>query len=126
MLNHTPFLCINEIESMASICFRAFEDINYRVRCSVAKLLGTLVAMTQLSSSQTLFNKNNHKNISSSLSDGGDDNCSGNGGTGEIIKGNSTLVNREVRVGATHAYVIFVQILGGTWLERNTNIMYWN
>ncbi|KAF7993634.1 hypothetical protein HCN44_010229 [Aphidius gifuensis] len=84
MLNHTPFLCINEIESMASICFRAFEDINYRVRCSVAKLLGTLVAMTQLSSSQTLFNKNNHKNISSSLSDGGDDNCGGNGVPSQI------------------------------------------
>ncbi|PNF23582.1 hypothetical protein B7P43_G04947, partial [Cryptotermes secundus] len=39
-------------------------------------------------------------------------------GTGEMIKGSSG-VNREVRVGVTHAYVIFVQILGGVWLERN-------
>jgi hypothetical protein len=39
-------------------------------------------------------------------------------GTGEIIKGSSS-VNREVRVGVTHAYVIFVQILGSVWLERN-------
>lgn len=63
-------------------------------------------------------------------------------GTGEIIKG-SSAVNREVRVGVTHvrayrfypnyfrcrnlctlyrqAYVIFIQLLGVNWLERNTN-----
>jgi len=39
-------------------------------------------------------------------------------GTGEMIKGSSG-VNREVRVGVTHAYVVFVQILGSSWLERN-------
>lgn len=39
-------------------------------------------------------------------------------GTGEMIKGSSG-VNREVRVGVTHAYVVFVREMGGTWLERN-------
>ncbi|KAF7987216.1 hypothetical protein HCN44_010855 [Aphidius gifuensis] len=55
IFNHAPFLYTNEIES-------------------------ALVAITQLSICQTLFNKNNHKNISSSLSDGGggDDTCGGN------------------------------------------------
>jgi hypothetical protein len=49
MLHHAPFLYTTEIESVATLCFRAFEGSNYEVRCSVAKLLGTLVAMTQLS-----------------------------------------------------------------------------
>lgn len=48
MLNHAPFLYTTEIESVATLCFRAFEGSNYEVRCAVAKLLGTLVAMTQL------------------------------------------------------------------------------
>ena len=65
-------------------------------------------------------------------------------GTGEIIKG-SSAINRDVRVGVTHvsvfiahtdevekfnilyiafllqAYVIFIQIQGVSWLERNMN-----
>ena len=48
MLNHAPFLYTTEIESVATLCFRAFEGSNYEVRCSVAKLLGALVAMTQI------------------------------------------------------------------------------
>jgi hypothetical protein len=32
-------------------------------------------------------------------------------------------VNREVRVGVTHAYVVFVQILGNVWLERNVTTL---
>lgn len=48
MLNHSPFLYTTEIESVATLCFRAFEGSNYEVRCSVAKLLGALVAMTQI------------------------------------------------------------------------------
>ena len=53
MLNHAPFLYISEIESVATLCFRAFEGSNYEVRCSVAKLLGTLAAMTQIPSSKS-------------------------------------------------------------------------
>lgn len=37
---------------------------------------------------------------------------------GEIIKSGSG-VNREVRVCVTQAYVVFVQNMGGVWLERN-------
>lgn len=48
MLNHASFLYTTEIESVATLCFRAFEGSNYEVRCAIAKLLGTLVAMTQL------------------------------------------------------------------------------
>ena len=48
MLNYAPFLYTTELESLATLCFRAFDGSNYEVRCSIAKLLGTLVAMTQL------------------------------------------------------------------------------
>ncbi|XP_034942648.1 HEAT repeat-containing protein 5B isoform X2 [Chelonus insularis] len=131
MLNHAPFLYTTEIESMATLCFRAFEGSNYEVRCSVAKLLGTLCAMTQLpapkSKNPTIAQTKSIKSISleevlnmlmSGFLRGG---VSFLKGTGEIIKGSSG-VNKEVRVGVTHAYVIFVQILGGTWLERNIGV----
>ncbi|XP_014481449.1 PREDICTED: HEAT repeat-containing protein 5B isoform X3 [Dinoponera quadriceps] len=128
MLNHAPFLYTTEIESVATLCFRAFEGSNYEVRCSVAKLLGTLVAMTQLPSPKiknlTVAHNKGAKQTSleevlnilmSGFLRGGVGFLKG---TGEIIKGSSG-VNREVRVGVTHAYVVFVQMLGGTWLERN-------
>ncbi|KAJ8688360.1 hypothetical protein QAD02_024155 [Eretmocerus hayati] len=128
MLHHAPFLYTTEIESVATLCFRAFEGSNYEVRCSVAKLLGTLAAMTQLPPPKgqnipSIQNKN-IKQISleevlnilmSGFLRGGVGFLKG---TGEIIKGSSS-VNREVRVGVTHAYVVFVQILGSLWLERN-------
>lgn len=47
MLNHAPFLHTTELESLAPLCFRAFDGSNYEVRCSVAKLLGALLATTQ-------------------------------------------------------------------------------
>ncbi|XP_043289102.1 HEAT repeat-containing protein 5B isoform X2 [Venturia canescens] len=128
MLNHAPFLYTTEIESVATLCFRAFEGSNYEVRCSVAKLLGTLVAMTQLPAPKgknpTVSQGKTVKPISleevlnilmSGFLRGGVGFLKG---TGEIIKGSSG-VNREVRVGVTHAYVVFVQMLGGAWLERN-------
>jgi hypothetical protein len=49
MLNHAPFLYTTELESLATLCFRAFDGSNYEVRCSVAKLLGALIATTQTS-----------------------------------------------------------------------------
>ncbi|KMQ92675.1 heat repeat-containing protein 5b [Lasius niger] len=128
MLNHAPFLYTTEIESVATLCFRAFEGSNYEVRCSVAKLLGTLVAMTQLPSPKmknptVTHNKGVRQTsleevlniLMSGFLRGGVGFLKG---TGEIIKGSSSI-NREVRVGVTHAYVVFVQMLGGTWLERN-------
>ncbi|XP_076643444.1 HEAT repeat-containing protein 5B isoform X1 [Halictus rubicundus] len=132
MLNHAPFLYTTEIESVATLCFRAFEGSNYEVRCAVAKLLGSLVAMTQLSTPKgknpSVTQNKNYKQISldevlnilmAGFLRGGVGFLKG---TGEIIKGNSSI-NREVRVGVTHAYVVFVQMLGGSWLERNVGAL---
>ncbi|CAH0385852.1 unnamed protein product [Bemisia tabaci] len=125
MLKHAPFMYTVELENLTSLCFRAFDGSSYEVRCNVAKLLGTLIATTQLPNNNQSSSQN--KNVkATSLDDALNLLMSGflRGGTGflkgtgEIIKGSST-VNREVRVGVTHAYVSFVQTLGSTWLERN-------
>ena len=42
-----PQLFTSELDSTASLCFRALDGSNYDVRCDVAKLLGTLLATTQ-------------------------------------------------------------------------------
>lgn len=127
MLNHAPFLYTTELESLATLCFRAFDGSNYEVRCTVAKLLGALIAMTQQQPQNQTKLISQTKGIKlASLDEALNILMSGflRGGvgflkgTGEIIKGTSG-VNREVRVGVTHSYVIFVQTLGSVWLERN-------
>lgn len=133
MLNHAPFLYTTELENVATLCFRAFDGSNYEVRCAVAKLLGSLIAFTQkqqqtgtkgvIVQSQSAANKSlrsitldeSFGVLMSGFLRGG---VSFLKGTGEMIKGTSG-VNREVRVGVTHSYVVFVQEMGGAWLEHN-------
>ncbi|GLH08860.1 HEAT repeat-containing protein 5B [Gryllus bimaculatus] len=130
MLNHATFLYTTELESLATLCFRAFEGSNYEVRCAVAKLLGNLIAATQLNckGNNTAAQVKGSKSISleeafgilmSGFLRGGIGFLKG---TGEIIKGSSS-VSKEVRVGVTHAYVVFVQTMGGAWLERNLAVV---
>uniref|UniRef100_A0A182NMS5 HEAT repeat-containing protein 5A n=1 Tax=Anopheles dirus TaxID=7168 RepID=A0A182NMS5_9DIPT len=131
MTKHAPFLYTTELESLASLCFRAFDSCNYEVRCAVAKLLGTLIACTQNGSLRNFSSMTASASSTKSLRPVSLEEALGvlmSGflrggvsflkGTGEIIKGSSG-VNREVRVGVTHAYVVFVQTMGGLWLERN-------
>ena len=46
---------------------------------------------------------------------------SGGSGSG-LIKG-GTPITQEVRVGVTHCYVIMVQTLGSSWLEKNLSLL---
>lgn len=134
MMNHAPFLYTTELENMAALCFRAFDGSNYEVRCAVANLLGSLIAFTQQQQHQCLPKgvvaaKAQATIRQTTLDEAfgllmlgflrGGGGASFLKGTGEMIKGSSS-VNREVRVGVTHAYVIFSRISGGTWLERNS------
>ncbi|XP_044741309.1 HEAT repeat-containing protein 5B isoform X2 [Chrysoperla carnea] len=127
LLNHATFLHTTELESLATLCFRAFDGSNYEARLAIAKFLGALIAATQQKQKQQFTTAPQAKGIKvvsldealgvlmSGFLRGGSGFLKG---TGEIIKG-SGGINREVRLGVTHAYVIFVQILGGPWLERN-------
>lgn len=126
LLKHAPFLYTTELENLATLCFRAFDNSNYETRCAVAKLLGTLIATTQNQKNdpKTAQSLKGVKLVSleealgilmSGFLRGGAGFLKG---TGEIIKGSSG-VNREVRVGVTYAYVTFCQLLGSIWLEQN-------
>ncbi|VVC28110.1 Armadillo-type fold,Armadillo-like helical [Cinara cedri] len=129
MIKHSSFLYTSDLENVATLCFRSFENANYEVRCSVAKLLGFLIASTQIQNKE-------HHTIQTSKST----KCvtledaltilmngflrGGTGflkGTGEIIKG-TTGSHREVRVGVTYTYVEFVHSLEVTWLEKNLSV----
>ncbi|XP_022214446.2 HEAT repeat-containing protein 5B isoform X2 [Drosophila obscura] len=139
MIYSAPFLYQTELESLGTLCFRAFDGSNYEVRCAVAQLLGTLLAYTQQLAEAAQNKKANQAVVlqagkgatqrlvsldealgilMSGFLRGG---ASFLKGTGEIIKGSSG-VNREVRVGVTHAYVVFVQFMGSVWLERQLSV----
>ncbi|CAH0402325.1 unnamed protein product [Chilo suppressalis] len=124
-----------DLDALAAACLRAAHPSDYALRCAIAELLGSLIAQTQAGEDPNLNSKlkagaqsvqqkkDPPKNVVSldealNLLMG----AFLRGGTsflkGEIIKSGSG-VNREVRVCVTHAYVIFVQNMGGVWLERN-------
>ncbi|MCL4124784.1 UNVERIFIED_CONTAM: hypothetical protein GTU68_043849 [Idotea baltica] len=134
LISYAPFLYTSEAETLSQVCYRAFDNANYDVRCSVAKFLGTLLATTQNPPKEVL-------RASSGTSKGGPvklpsleealnvlltgflrGGSSFLKGTGEMIKGSSS-VSREVRVGITQAYVVFVQELGSVWLERHLSVL---
>ncbi|CAD0204760.1 unnamed protein product [Chrysodeixis includens] len=124
-----------DLDAIAAACLRAAHPSDYILRCAIAELLGALIAITQAGEVTNLNSKmkggaqsvqqkkDPPKNVVSldealNLLMG----AFLRGGTsflkGEIIKSGSG-VNREVRVSVTHAYVVFVQNMGGVWLERN-------
>lgn len=113
MVNHAPFLYTTELESVATLCFRAFDGSNYEVRCAVANLLGNLIACTQKPAKPGPPQQAGKSLRPTSLDEAFGILMSGflRGGvsflkgTGEMIKGSSG-VNREVRVGVTHVIII--------------------
>ncbi|TSW08333.1 HEAT repeat-containing protein 5A [Bagarius yarrelli] len=123
------FLWSTELENMASLCFRAFDDSNDDVCVIVSKLLGTLLAsalgpmqavaprpgvkrrcleeLTQLLFSGFLQHGAGFLRVS-----------------GDMLKG-ITSVNENLRVGITQACVVFISTLGGAWLEAHfSNLLY--
>ncbi|XP_061693976.1 HEAT repeat-containing protein 5B [Syngnathoides biaculeatus] len=121
--NEAVFMWTTELENMATVCFKALEGSNYGVRVAVAKHLGTIMA-TALMPKQAAVMRQNVKR--STLEEVLELMATGflRGGSGflksggEMLKGGGS-VSREVRVGITQAYVVFVTTLGGQWLERN-------
>ena len=47
MSEFAQFLVSTELESVATMCFRAFDGANYETRKAIAKCLGSLLATTQ-------------------------------------------------------------------------------
>ncbi|KAM6997779.1 LOW QUALITY PROTEIN: HEAT repeat-containing protein 5B [Tautogolabrus adspersus] len=121
--NEAVFMWTTELENVATLCFKALEGSNYGVRVAVAKLLGTVMA-TALMPKQAAVMRQNVKRatldevlelLATGFLRGGSGFLKSGG---EMLKGGGS-VSREVRVGVTQAYVVFVTTLGGQWLERN-------
>uniref|UniRef100_A0A8D2L7S9 HEAT repeat-containing protein 5A n=1 Tax=Varanus komodoensis TaxID=61221 RepID=A0A8D2L7S9_VARKO len=116
------FMWTTDLDSVVTLCFKSFEGSNYDVRMAVSKLLGYVLAST-VTSKQTSARQNVRKtSFEEALELLGTGFLRGSSGflrtSGDILKGTSS-VNRDVRVGVTQAYVAFITILGGQWLERN-------
>ncbi|GFO34553.1 heat repeat-containing protein 5b, partial [Plakobranchus ocellatus] len=123
LVNEAPFMSTTELETVASICFRALEGSNYDARCTIAKLLGNLMAAAQ--SPKQPYSKTKPARLEDVLNILASGFLKGTLGgflktssAGEMIKGTNP-VNREIRVGITHAYVELIKCMGGLWLERN-------
>uniref|UniRef100_A0A6Q2X5A9 HEAT repeat-containing protein 5B n=1 Tax=Esox lucius TaxID=8010 RepID=A0A6Q2X5A9_ESOLU len=121
--NEAVFMWTTELENVATLCFKALEGSNYGVRVAVSKLLGTVMA-TALIPKQAAVMRQNVKRatleevlelMATGFLRGGSGFLKSGG---EMLKGGGS-VSREVRVGVTQAYVVFVTTLGGQWLERN-------
>ncbi|XP_048732913.2 HEAT repeat-containing protein 5B-like isoform X6 [Ostrea edulis] len=113
LVYEAPFMYTSELETVCSLCFRALDGSNYDVRCAVAKLLGNLMSTTQSPKavSTAKWKQPKLEDVLNLLSVG-------------FLKGGigSGNINREIRVGVTHAYIEFVKSMGGLWLERNISV----
>ncbi|XP_005377014.1 PREDICTED: HEAT repeat-containing protein 5A isoform X3 [Chinchilla lanigera] len=123
--NEAIFMWSSDLDSVATLCFKSFEGSNYDVRISVSKLLGTLLAKAIIfkhlgtAASRHSIRKVSLEEVLELLGTGF---LRGSSGflraSGDMLKGTSS-VSRDVRVGVTQAYVVFVSTLGGAWLEKN-------
>uniref|UniRef100_A0A8B9Q339 HEAT repeat-containing protein 5A n=1 Tax=Apteryx owenii TaxID=8824 RepID=A0A8B9Q339_APTOW len=126
--NEAVFMWSTDLDSVVTLCFKSFEGSNYDVRLAVSKLLGTVLARAIYSSKCIhLFLASTRQNFHRiSLEEAMEllgtgflrGSCGFLRASGDMLKGTSS-VSRDVRVGVTQAYVVFVSTLGGQWLERN-------
>ncbi|NXQ24333.1 HTR5A protein, partial [Alaudala cheleensis] len=122
--NEAVFMWSTDLDSVVTLCFKSFEGSNYDVRLAVSKLLGTILARALTSKQKTVPSKHNFRRVS--LEDVMEllgtgflrGSCGFLRASGDMLKGTSS-VSRDVRVGVTQAYVVFVSTLGAQWLERN-------
>lgn len=126
LVNEASFMSTSELETVASICFRALDGSNYDARCTIAKLLGNLMATAQSPKQPNSKVKPARlEDVLNILASGFLKGTLGGflktSSAGEMIKG-SNPVNREIRVGITHAYVELIKCMGGLWLERNISV----
>ncbi|XP_066464660.1 HEAT repeat-containing protein 5A isoform X2 [Eleutherodactylus coqui] len=119
--NEASFMSGSDLESLVSLCFKAFEGSSYDVRLGVSRLLGKVLARAVhgTSPSRQSTRRLSLEDALSLLSTGF---LRGNSGFlrggGDMLRGSSSST-RHVRLGATQAYIIFISTLGGHWLSRN-------
>lgn len=127
LIHHATFLVTSEVESVFSICFRAFEGSNYDVRCSVSEVLATLFNLSQSPSIPQVKNQR-HVSIEellSLLSAGFKKGGIGflkSSSASDMIKG-ASIVNREIRLGVTYVYGSLIHHMGTVWIEKHVSLL---
>ncbi|XP_069806227.1 HEAT repeat-containing protein 5A isoform X2 [Dendropsophus ebraccatus] len=123
--NEASFMSGSDLESLVSLCFKAFEGSSYDVRLGVSRLLGKVLARAVQGTSPTR-QSTRRPSLEDALSLLSTGFLRGNSGFlrggGDMLAGNSSTT-RHVRLGATQAYVIFISTLGGHWLSRNVPVL---
>lgn len=122
--SEATFMWSTDLDSVVTLCFKAFESSNYEVQIAVSKLLGTVLVSAVTSKQSTASSRQTIRKISfeEALELLGTGFLRGSSGFlrtgGDLLKGTSS-VSWDVRVGITQAYVVFISTLGGQWLERH-------
>ena len=111
MAQHSTFLYTSEFDSFCNSCLRSLDGSTYNVRCSVARLLGTLLSLTQRPLARNLRGKLKLPSLDEAL--GILSNGFIRGGSGFLKAGGPDLLksgtaSRECRVGVT-------QVRRGGW-----------
>ena len=124
MTQHATFLYTNEFDSFSNSCLRALDGSNYNVRCSVAKLLGSILSHTQKPLPHNMKGKLKLPSLDEALgilSNGFVRGGSGflKAGGSDLLKGNAA--SKECRVGVTQ--VSRVKGMGQTHLS---DTIWWN
>uniref|UniRef100_A0A1I8EY56 HEAT repeat-containing protein 5B n=1 Tax=Wuchereria bancrofti TaxID=6293 RepID=A0A1I8EY56_WUCBA len=125
-----PFLYMNEVENVCTLCFKALESSNYEVRHAVAQLFAALLCTAMNPPRRYMSipgSKNQHS--ASSLKVLTIEDCFGmlshgflRGGIGGFLKTGAVAVTggqKEIRIGVALAYVALLRELGPLWLEKN-------
>eukprot|EP00118_Oscarella_pearsei_P004846 m.21368 g.21368 ORF g.21368 m.21368 type:complete len:1962 (+) comp28164_c0_seq1:139-6024(+) len=112
------FVYTSDLDTITGSCLKSLDGSNYDVRCSVALLLGNLLAKSQRPE-KAIQSKGKIKwpsidEVLALLSNGFIK------GSGELLR---TSVSQEVRVGITQAYSVFLSEAGGKWVEKNLAVL---
>ncbi|VDD83197.1 unnamed protein product [Mesocestoides corti] len=140
-----PSFYTNDLNAMMSMCVKGLDGSNHAVRIEIAKLLGRILAKTQLDLPVVGGNANSVTAVSSAS--GSSNQSSAQRGksvnlddvlallssaflrgpgrfhkgatASDMLKG-TNIVSREVRAGISYAYVEFFSNMGSDWLVANS------
>ncbi|KAM3182322.1 hypothetical protein ACTXT7_012622 [Hymenolepis weldensis] len=137
--NHVHFF-IGDLDGVMSMCIKGLDGSNHAVRMEIAKLLGFVMAKTQLDSPATGINGNTNQSPINTSAGGALTNQIASGGrikpvslddvftllSSSFIRGPGRFhksvsgVSREVRAGINYAYLEFFNLMGSDWLVTHS------
>ncbi|KAL5963194.1 HEAT repeat-containing protein 5B [Taenia solium] len=143
LTRYHPHFFTSDLDAVMSMCIKGLDGSNHAVRMEIAKLLGFVLAKTQLDSGISVVIGSGNS-ITSNASTGGvssNQNLTGGRskpttlddiftllssaflrGPSRFHKGSSS-VSREVRAGITYVYLEFLTHLGSDWLVAHSYTM---